>query len=289
MEYLGEIISASELEARMDASMTDKHLYVMQLKPGNFLDARNKGTIGRFINHSCEPNCMIEIWTVDGRLRVGIFATKDVEKDEELNFDYQWSPSRRPPTKCHCGTQSCRGYLEVMTTQELEDCKVRRGLWRNKKDDLAAILKSRTSDNTLLNSASTGTLDSVVSTDSEGSTALTGSTKQGGSAASASSEAKETTNSVFDSRGRLVPAKMIGKRVRVWWEGNQAYFEADVLEFVEKTGRYRVHYVVDDTDNDEHLADPASDWSWLDETQAAVVIKKKVYTLLKDYFSWYCT
>ena len=31
----------------------------------------------------------------------------------ELSFDYQWPRSSRPPTKCHCLTPTCRGYLEV--------------------------------------------------------------------------------------------------------------------------------------------------------------------------------
>ncbi len=62
--------------------------------------------------------------------------------------------------------------------------------------------------------------------------------------------------------------------MRIWWEGNQAYFEADVTEHL--GNRYRVHYLTDDTDNDENLADRESNWFWLDETQSEVVIKKKV-------------
>lgn len=126
MEYVGETVSSKELNHRLqrlrEASLKNgevmKHLYVMQLKPGVFLDARRKGSISRFINHSCEPNCLIEIWTVGKRLRVGIFTMKDIPANGELNFDYQWSPSKgRPPTKCLCGTPSCRGTIEVLTSQ----------------------------------------------------------------------------------------------------------------------------------------------------------------------------
>jgi hypothetical protein len=36
-----------------------------------------------------------------------------ISSDSELSFDYQWPPSSRPPTRCHCKTPSCRGFLEV--------------------------------------------------------------------------------------------------------------------------------------------------------------------------------
>ncbi len=69
-----------------------------------------------------------------GECRVGIFTAIAVSKGAELTFDYQWSPSDRPVTRCYCGTESCRGYLEVLTEEELETCKGRRGLWCNTTD-----------------------------------------------------------------------------------------------------------------------------------------------------------
>jgi SET domain-containing protein len=75
------------------------HLYIMELKPNTFLDARRKGSISRFINHSCEPNCTVEVWTVGKKLRVGIFSLKAIPAGSELTFDYRWERSLRPPTK----------------------------------------------------------------------------------------------------------------------------------------------------------------------------------------------
>ena len=75
-------------------------MYVMELKPGTFLDARFKADISRFINHSCEPNCTVEVWTIAGRLRVGIFAIQEIAIGDELTFDYQWQVSSdREPTR----------------------------------------------------------------------------------------------------------------------------------------------------------------------------------------------
>lgn len=53
-----------------------------------FIDATKKGGIGRFANHSCNPNCYVAKWTVGKRIRMGIFASRKIVKDEELTFNY---------------------------------------------------------------------------------------------------------------------------------------------------------------------------------------------------------
>ncbi len=50
-EYVGEVISAAELLDRTKRNEGKRHLYVLQLKKGVYIDAREKGSIGRFINH----------------------------------------------------------------------------------------------------------------------------------------------------------------------------------------------------------------------------------------------
>ena len=59
-EYLGEVVSSKEYYRRQETSLAEKHQFVYQLKPGTYLDASTKGSIYRFINHSCEPNCYVE-------------------------------------------------------------------------------------------------------------------------------------------------------------------------------------------------------------------------------------
>lgn len=53
------------------------------------LDA-TRGSIARFVNHSCEPNCKIEMWNVAGQPRMALFAGDNGTMDgEELTYDYK--------------------------------------------------------------------------------------------------------------------------------------------------------------------------------------------------------
>lgn len=53
-----------------------------------FIDATKSGGIGRFANHSCRPNCYVAKWTVGEHVRMGIFAKRNIQKHEELTFNY---------------------------------------------------------------------------------------------------------------------------------------------------------------------------------------------------------
>lgn len=62
----------------------------MALKNRLFIDATQMGNVARFFNHSCDPNCYVEFWDVNGRLCVGVFAKREIQPDEELTYDYQF-------------------------------------------------------------------------------------------------------------------------------------------------------------------------------------------------------
>ena len=49
-----------------------------------------QGALGRFINHSCQPNCDTQKWSVHGELAIGLFAAKDIPANTELTFDYNF-------------------------------------------------------------------------------------------------------------------------------------------------------------------------------------------------------
>lgn len=62
----------------------------MNLDSEHFIDATRRGNIMRFTNHSCEPNAVLQKWTVNGELRVGFYAKRRIGVDEELVIDYQY-------------------------------------------------------------------------------------------------------------------------------------------------------------------------------------------------------
>lgn len=68
----------------------EKHRYMMVLSGGEVIDATRMGGFARFINHSCEPNCGVEKWDVNGEERCGIFALRDIHTSEEITFDYKF-------------------------------------------------------------------------------------------------------------------------------------------------------------------------------------------------------
>lgn len=124
VEYVGEVIDVSECPERMKGR---RHFYFLSIdgqtgRPMNGrltpnmklgIDASRKGNLARFINHSCDPNCATQKWTVNGRTRVGIFAIKDIPKGSELTFDYKFERIGCAKQRCLCGSANCRGWLGI--------------------------------------------------------------------------------------------------------------------------------------------------------------------------------
>lgn len=48
--------------------------YLMKTNGDEIIDALKFGNLARFINHSCDPNCETQKWSVLGETHVGIFA-----------------------------------------------------------------------------------------------------------------------------------------------------------------------------------------------------------------------
>lgn len=59
-------------------SMTQCHVCMQD----RIIDAGPKGNYSRFMNHSCQPNCETQKWTVNGDTRVGLFAVCDIPAGE---------------------------------------------------------------------------------------------------------------------------------------------------------------------------------------------------------------
>lgn len=79
--------------------------YAVQVDYDKYVVPR-KGGIVWYINHSCEPNCVIS--------GDSIRTARDVERGEELTFDYSTDVDWPGFTmKCSCGSRSCRGVVRA--------------------------------------------------------------------------------------------------------------------------------------------------------------------------------
>lgn len=72
-----------------------------------------KGSIARFVNHSCQPNCHMVKWIVGRKPRMALFAgDKPIMSGDELTYDYNFDPfSAKNVQECRCGSANCRGVL----------------------------------------------------------------------------------------------------------------------------------------------------------------------------------
>jgi histone-lysine N-methyltransferase ASH1L len=80
------------------------------LEDGWFIDARRKGNEARFINHSCDPNCVFQKVNVNGLPRIAVLCIKDIAAGEFLTCDYLDSTYN---VQCRCGAAGCRGTMTV--------------------------------------------------------------------------------------------------------------------------------------------------------------------------------
>ncbi|EGG23632.1 hypothetical protein DFA_05766 [Cavenderia fasciculata] len=111
IEYVGEIIRqkiADERERKYQNDGVD--CFMFAIEKDVIVDATFKGNRARFANHSCEPNAKTKIISIDGVKKIIIVASKDIAKNEEITYDYQF-PREKMKIKCLCQSTRCKGYL----------------------------------------------------------------------------------------------------------------------------------------------------------------------------------
>ncbi|KAK9943777.1 hypothetical protein M0R45_009374 [Rubus argutus] len=113
IEYCGEVISWKEAKKRSQAYEIEglRDAFIIYLNASESIDATVKGSLARFINHSCQPNCETRKWNVLGEIRVGIFAKQDILVGTELAYDYNFGWYGGATVRCLCGAPSCSGFL----------------------------------------------------------------------------------------------------------------------------------------------------------------------------------
>ncbi len=116
IQYIGEKILKSEGDKR-SAERIRKYInnknegsvYIFELNKKYDIDGSPLYNKARYINHSCNPNCEVEI----EKNEIWIKSIKHIKKNEELSYDYGYPFDEEDYTDhiCKCGSKKCIGYI----------------------------------------------------------------------------------------------------------------------------------------------------------------------------------
>jgi SET domain len=139
-EYLGDVIDEKAKEERLKQwngeHPNDPNFYIMCLSQGWYVDARETANMARFINHSCDPNCILLCFNVGGYMRDGIFALRDIQPGEFLSYDYHFDTKQGDRFVCRCGSANCRGTMKEQQLKKDAAKKTKSQLWEEAKQKL---------------------------------------------------------------------------------------------------------------------------------------------------------
>ena len=116
IEYIGDKITKSEGDRRSELrikrylnSKKTGSVYIFELNERYDIDGSPLRNKARYINHSCNPNCEVDIV----RGHIWISSIKGIKKGEELSYDYGYEFDRDDYQDhiCKCGSKNCIGYI----------------------------------------------------------------------------------------------------------------------------------------------------------------------------------
>ena len=128
-QYAGEVISAEEARRRFAFNGPGVNfIYALRehFSPEcppvvTYIDPSHIGNIGRYLNHSCDPNMLIVPVRIGNTLpRIAFFARQHIPTGTELTYDYSGGNSMQPENQnqalgqrsvCLCASPSCRRFL----------------------------------------------------------------------------------------------------------------------------------------------------------------------------------
>ena len=116
IQYVGEIVSKKEGDKR-SGNRIKKYLksnrtgsvYIFELNKKYDIDGNVKRNKARYINHSCDPNCEVDI----ANNEIWISSIRNIKKGSELNYDYgyEFDKDDYKDHVCKCGSKNCIGYI----------------------------------------------------------------------------------------------------------------------------------------------------------------------------------
>ncbi len=93
IEYTGKVLTKEEDE-------NSNSLYLFLVSKNKTIDGATRSNRARYINHSCRPNCEIDI----AKGRVWVMSRRKIKVGEELTYDYdkEYFDAYIKPKGCRC-------------------------------------------------------------------------------------------------------------------------------------------------------------------------------------------
>ena len=116
IQYIGEKVTRSEGNKRSEKrikkylnSNKTGSVYIFELNKNYDIDGSPNYNKARYINHSCSPNCEVDITNDE----IWIQSIKNIRKGEELSYDYGYSFDKDDYKDhiCKCGSKNCIGFI----------------------------------------------------------------------------------------------------------------------------------------------------------------------------------
>jgi uncharacterized protein len=103
MQYVGERINKAQSAKRL----AQGNAYIFTFSDQYDIDGQVLGNAARYINHSCAPNCEVDIT----RRNIWIVAIRDILAGEELSYNYGYGINRYGEFPCYCQAKNCMRYM----------------------------------------------------------------------------------------------------------------------------------------------------------------------------------
>ena len=115
IEYIGDKVTKREGDKRAEKQIkkAEKNkkkglVYVFELNKKYDIDGGVARNYARFINHSCDSNCEVEITNN----HIWISSIKRIKKGAELTYNYGYTfDTDYEEHICKCGSKKCVGYI----------------------------------------------------------------------------------------------------------------------------------------------------------------------------------
>ena len=116
IEYVGDKITKQEGDKRsakriknfLNSEETGS-VYIFELNEKYDIDGFTSYNKAKYINHSCSPNCEVDIINN----RIWISSIKKIKSGEELGYDYGYDFDKDDfkDHVCKCGSKNCVGFI----------------------------------------------------------------------------------------------------------------------------------------------------------------------------------